>query len=182
MIKNLITQDQVAEILGVSASIVNSMAREGSLKGIKIGREWRFKEEDVQAFINGMTGDGHKDEPVPAPAQTFKPAATKTLLAGAVIVTRHPGATEWLAKRGIYGKHYTYVLADDVADEVVVGNIPFHLAWRAKVVGWIEFPQLPPELRDRELTCKQMEGAGARIVWYSVTRLTEQEALEKGME
>ena len=45
-----------------------------------------------------------------------------------LIVSRHAGAVEWLADRGITGDVMSQVGPDDVTGKHVVGNIPLHLA------------------------------------------------------
>jgi excisionase family DNA binding protein len=46
-----LTPDEVAERFKVPRSRVIAWARTGQMHGIKVGRSWRFTEEDVQAFI-----------------------------------------------------------------------------------------------------------------------------------
>lgn len=58
---NLMTSKEVAEYLGVSLYRVQEYARNGLLKGTKLGankhtrtdsrRHWRFKREDVESFL-----------------------------------------------------------------------------------------------------------------------------------
>jgi excisionase family DNA binding protein len=47
------TPEQVAEHLQVSLRTVMDYLRAGKLKGFKVGRLWRIKDSDLQAFIGG---------------------------------------------------------------------------------------------------------------------------------
>lgn len=85
-----------------------------------------------------------------------------------IIVSRHAGAVEWLARQGITGAVIEQVTADDVRGKVVIGNLPLHLAAEAHQVGSIDLPGLTREQRGRDLTPEEMDAAGASIRWYVV--------------
>jgi excisionase family DNA binding protein len=42
----------VAVLLDLSPDDVNSMARKGHIKGRKIGKQWRFRNHDVNKFLD----------------------------------------------------------------------------------------------------------------------------------
>jgi len=52
VIIDLLTPNEVAKILKVNVRTVTNLIRAGELKGVKVGRVWRIKEEDLQAFID----------------------------------------------------------------------------------------------------------------------------------
>lgn len=88
-----------------------------------------------------------------------------------VIVTRHPGAVEWLRRRGITGEVLAHVTADDVRGKRVIGALPLHLAALTAAVGSIDLPGLAAADRGRDLTPEEMDAAGASIQWYVVEAL-----------
>jgi CRISPR-associated protein Csx16 len=89
-----------------------------------------------------------------------------------IIVSRHAGAIEWLRRRGIEGDVLSHVdYPQVVRGKLVVGNLPFHLAAEAEVVGVIEMPDLPAEARGRDLSADEMESYGARLAWYKVEKI-----------
>ena len=45
------TVEQAADVLQVTIGTVRKLARDGRLVGAKIGRHWRFTEEDLRAFL-----------------------------------------------------------------------------------------------------------------------------------
>lgn len=48
----LLTPEEVAEILTVSPATVRSWLRTGALRGIKIQKLWRIREQDLRAFLD----------------------------------------------------------------------------------------------------------------------------------
>ncbi|MBN1494326.1 helix-turn-helix domain-containing protein [Candidatus Peregrinibacteria bacterium] len=51
MPEKLLTSGQVAQILQVHPLTVLKYIKAGKLKGIKLGRVWRFREKDVEQFL-----------------------------------------------------------------------------------------------------------------------------------
>lgn len=56
MSEKLLSPEQAAEQLGVTPNTVRTWLRDGSLKGIKLGKKiWRIKESELLDFINRET-------------------------------------------------------------------------------------------------------------------------------
>ena len=51
-VEALLTTQEVANILKVTVRTVYSLLESGELQGVKIGRVWRVREEDLQAFLS----------------------------------------------------------------------------------------------------------------------------------
>jgi|RhiMethySRZTD1v2_1073278.scaffolds.fasta_scaffold181038_4 excisionase family DNA binding protein len=49
--ERLFTPQDVAERLGMSKYTITEWLKTGRLRGVKIGKYWRVKESDLQAFI-----------------------------------------------------------------------------------------------------------------------------------
>lgn len=49
--EQIYTPEEVAEILKVETQTVRAHLRQGSLKGFKVGRVWRVREDDLKAFM-----------------------------------------------------------------------------------------------------------------------------------
>ena len=47
----LLTPEQVAERLHISRLTIGNWLRSGKLKGVKVGRLWRVRESDLDAFL-----------------------------------------------------------------------------------------------------------------------------------
>lgn len=65
----LLTVPQVAELLQMSEYSVRENARRGKLPGIKVGQQWRFREEDLEQYLSPGTAQqkGHSVELTPCP-------------------------------------------------------------------------------------------------------------------
>lgn len=59
--EELITTKQVQELLRVDRITVYRMLKDGRLTGLKVGKQWRFSQQEIQDFING------KEKPRPQP-------------------------------------------------------------------------------------------------------------------
>ena len=58
----LLTPDEVGARLKITTQTVKDWLREGKIKGFKMGRLWRIKEEDLEAFIaETQAQQGKKD-------------------------------------------------------------------------------------------------------------------------
>lgn len=89
-----------------------------------------------------------------------------------LIVARHSGAVEWLNQRGIVGEVISHVSDPSILEgRIVVGILPLNLAAKAKEVWAMDLPNLPAELRGKELTPTQMDECGATLRKYQVTAL-----------
>ncbi len=51
MTEMLLNIKQVQEILGLSERTVFRLIKSKELQGFKVGREWRFEQKDIDAFI-----------------------------------------------------------------------------------------------------------------------------------
>jgi excisionase family DNA binding protein len=51
MTGRLLNIKQVQELLGLSERTVFRLIKNNDLKGFKAGREWRFEESDIDAYI-----------------------------------------------------------------------------------------------------------------------------------
>jgi putative CRISPR-associated protein (TIGR02620 family) len=88
--------------------------------------------------------------------------------ADTVIVTRHTGMVEWLARRGITGRVIAHAYADDVRGKRVIGVLPLHLAAEAAEVVSVDMPLMKTEDRGRDLMPDEMDAAGATMKTYQV--------------
>ncbi len=84
-----------------------------------------------------------------------------------IIVSRHAATVEWLREQGYEGQVIAHIAnPEQIAGEIVIGNLPLHLAARAALVGAVEF-ELPAEMRGQELTLEWLR-ENASVRWYTV--------------
>ena len=50
----LLTIKEVQEVLSLSERTIFRLIKKKELKGFKVGREWRFEEQDVTNYINAQ--------------------------------------------------------------------------------------------------------------------------------
>jgi len=58
-----LTPEEVAECLVVSPKSIREWLRIGKLKGVKVGKLWRIRERDLEAFLEGSE-KGNRERPV----------------------------------------------------------------------------------------------------------------------
>ena len=55
--EKLLTTQEVADHLGLTQRTIYTYIQSGSLRAVKVGREWRIKESELEAFINRGNGE-----------------------------------------------------------------------------------------------------------------------------
>lgn len=111
----------------------------------------------------------HSSNPDPAPGTALLPRFHR-------VITRHPGAAEWITRQ--LGHAVDVVphleLVDVEAGGCYYGVIPLHLAAAICAQGsacWAIEVQMPPALRGQELSIQQLDALGARLVRYAVQEM-----------
>lgn len=93
-----------------------------------------------------------------------------------VVVTRHPGAADWVQSLLRQPVQVVSHLHEHAIEPGVryVGVFPLNLAAAICAAGaecWAISLQLPPELRGQELSAAQLDALGARLVRYQVSEI-----------
>jgi excisionase family DNA binding protein len=84
----VLTVEQVAEILNLHPKTVRTHIREGRLAAVRTGRQWRIRQADLEAFIEGKDTRGKKDEGFSVrSADPASPAAKVSVSAAVDIMT-----------------------------------------------------------------------------------------------
>lgn len=86
-----------------------------------------------------------------------------------IIVTRHPGAIEFVQCRGYTGEVSEHFMPDMAREGMlIIGVLPVHLIAQVIQTGarfiQVVMPQIPPEMRGVELSPAQMEEFGAQLM------------------
>lgn len=150
----------------------------------------RFAVEDpdartIAAIRNDIEHGGFRKQPLAAdklkkhahtlyrrPPRTAQPVRQPICC----LVSRHPGALEWLRARGIEAERTVDHLDPETPEpgDVVIGTLPLHIAARLSERG-VRFQflalDLPPELRGRELSLEEMNTCNARLEEYRIQRV-----------
>ena len=90
-------------------------------------------------------------------------------MAETIIVTRHPGAIEFIRDAGFEGEVIEHFTPEMVEEGImVVGVLPVHLIGEILEKGGryvhVVMPQIPQEMRGQELTTEQMREYGATLM------------------
>ncbi len=63
MAEKMLSPEEVADLLAVSPNTVRAWLRNGTLKGVKLGKKiWRIKEVELQAYLNRIQGDEYNGD------------------------------------------------------------------------------------------------------------------------
>ena len=89
-------------------------------------------------------------------------------------ITRHPGAVQWAARRGINAVMLPHLDPVQIGQgDIVMGTLPVHLAAGVCARGgrYLHLGlDLPPEARGRDLTADDMDRFGATLEEFVVER------------
>lgn len=88
------------------------------------------------------------------------------------MVTRHPGALQWLQAQGLQGRCVPHLDPQQVGPgDRVIGTLPLHLvaAICERGAHYLHLSlDLTPELRGKELSAEQLGACGARLEAFTV--------------
>ena len=59
MRSKLLTIEEIADWIRINKFTVYRMAERGELPGIKVARQWRFKEGDIEKWLERQKKSGH---------------------------------------------------------------------------------------------------------------------------
>lgn len=63
VVEKLYTPAEVAEHLRLSEKTIRDFLRADRIHGVKVGKEWRVRERDLQAYIDGLNGTMKTEHP-----------------------------------------------------------------------------------------------------------------------
>ncbi len=80
----VLTVEQVADILNLHPKTVRTYVREGRLAAVRTGRQWRIRQADLEAFVEGKDERGRKDEVLMIRSADHASPAAKVSVSAAV--------------------------------------------------------------------------------------------------
>jgi len=95
-------------------------------------------------------------------------------------VSRHPGAVEWAARRGINAEPVKHLDPEQInGGDTVIGTLPVHLVAQINARGGrylhLEL-SIPEDMRGEELSADQMEEYGATLQEFSAEPVSDKSA------
>ncbi len=105
-----LTTEEVLEYLQVNLRTVYRLIKAGKIPAVRVGRQWRFRKRDIDAWLDGQRAPGQNRPPSP-PEPAGRPAGQHHIL----VVDDEASIRELLAK--------TLALAEYAVDTATDGNI-----------------------------------------------------------
>ena len=75
MDESFLTTEEVLEYLQVNLRTVYRLIKAGKIPAVRVGRQWRFRKRDIDAWLESQRPRGGRARPPAAPARAATPAA-----------------------------------------------------------------------------------------------------------
>ena len=100
------------------------------------------------------------------------------------LVTRHPGAVDWVQRQGIKIDHQVSHLDPEriAPGDYVVGTLPVNLIAQVNQQGgryWHLTLNIPPEMRGQELDLTDLQTYGASLEEYAAKKILSGEYIKQ---
>ena len=102
--ETFLTTEEVLEYLQVNLRTVYRLIKAGKIPAVRVGRQWRFRKRDIDAWLDSQRPRGGAGAPRPAATPPARPVdgATRAARAGGRRRGEHPrSAVEDTGARGI---------------------------------------------------------------------------------
>jgi excisionase family DNA binding protein len=77
MDEGFLTTDEVLEYLQVNLRTVYRLIKAGKIPAVRVGRQWRFRKRDIDAWLESQRPRGARPATTPAPARTPAPPTAR---------------------------------------------------------------------------------------------------------
>ena len=78
MDETFLTTEEVLEYLQVNLRTVYRLIKAGKIPAVRVGRQWRFRKRDIDAWLDSQRPRGGSRQASPAPAAAARPASGPT--------------------------------------------------------------------------------------------------------
>jgi excisionase family DNA binding protein len=75
MDETFLTTEEVLEYLQVNLRTVYRLIKAGKIPAVRVGRQWRFRKRDIDAWLDSQRPRGGSRQAAPAPAAAARPAS-----------------------------------------------------------------------------------------------------------
>lgn len=159
MSATMLTAQQVQQLLDVDASTVYRMAGDGRLPAVRIGKQWRFPADAIEALLVPRAGDAMANgaelsaapgaSPDDRPAPTTRPPGILPPpgIATAALEAIAPALGVSMVVTDLGGRPMTAVVNPAPMLASQLGDPEFALACTAEWRGFADEPHLAPRLR-----------------------------------
>jgi excisionase family DNA binding protein len=73
-VDDLLTTKQLQDLLQVDRITIYRMLSDGRLRGFKVGGQWRFSRQEIEAWLQEQQAGLDEAKPLPSPARTITPS------------------------------------------------------------------------------------------------------------
>ena len=142
---------------------------------------WRLSARRAESLHKELEAKHAAFDLNPATAQSTQQVNTPARSGRTIIITRHPGAVEWLHKQGYNNaERYNHLEQSTIgsltSNDTVIGSLPIHLAAQvcATKAQFIFLQiEIPNAMRGNELSCAEMEQCSAQLAAFHVAARAE---------
>ena len=111
MDESFLTTEEVLEYLQVNLRTVYRLIKAGKIPAVRVGRQWRFRKRDIDAWLETQRPRGSRAAPAPAPAA--RPGAAATGARPRVLVVDDEATIRDLLSKTLALAEYDVDLAPD---------------------------------------------------------------------
>src|SRR6478736_7697632 len=76
--ETFLTTEEVLEYLQVNLRTVYRLIKAGKIPAVRVGRQWRFRKRDIDAWLDSQRSRTGGPRPLPTATPTQRPAAAAT--------------------------------------------------------------------------------------------------------
>src|SRR6516225_3311712 len=76
--ETFLTTEEVLEYLQVNLRTVYRLIKAGKIPAVRVGRQWRFRKRDIDAWLDSQRPRGSSRQAAPAPAAARPPASARS--------------------------------------------------------------------------------------------------------
>src|SRR5262245_42318468 len=109
--ETFLTTEEVLEYLQVNLRTVYRLIKAGKIPAVRVGRQWRFRKRDIDAWLDSQRPRGGGPRPVPAQPSPARPVAG-TARPRVLVVDDEASIRELLAKTLALAEYEVDVAAD----------------------------------------------------------------------
>ena len=124
--ESFLTTDEVLEYLQVNLRTVYRLIKAGKIPAVRVGRQWRFRKSDLDAWLEGQRARGPR-APAPAAAAARGAAAPRTTRPRVLVVDDEAAIREMLSKALALADYDVEVVADGRAATERLRLAPYDL-------------------------------------------------------
>ena len=111
--ETFLTTEEVLEYLQVNLRTVYRLIKAGKIPAVRVGRQWRFRKRDIDAWLDSQRPRGGGARPAPTPAVPARPSASGAATRPRVLVVDDEASIRDLLSKTLALAEYEVDVAPD---------------------------------------------------------------------